>query len=478
MQFKDYFFAGVNLIVFVLSLITDWNRLLVFIVMTNLLLMILDKLGRGIVLRELMGFYSAFICLFMPLMGFMVYTQEHPLARLWVRYMDIPEQTYFSFALPAMSGFLLAVNWPLANDSYSDMGDSIKRVVDRSRVILGKIPKVGTVLMLIGTVVFVFANFLPTELKFVFMLFYFAAFTGFLYVFYQPNMKWKFLVLLLFGSFIFSESLSSGMFTIVAYMGLTLFSFFFLGRKFRLWKKLSVILVGIVLLFLIQSVKVSYRTYTWRGVYEGNKLVLFMKLIGDKFTQPINSAQISNELFPIYYRANQGYNVMMVMKRFPSYIPHDKGQNLGTVIVSSFVPRVFWPDKPEAGGRANMLYYTGFLIEGWSTNVGPLGEAYASFGNFGGIIYMIFLGILIRWAYLINLRISRTYPLLLFWLPVIFYQVTYSAEADTLQIVNSITKSAFFVWILFRFQPIVFGVRRNVFHKETKATSIVSLNGD
>lgn len=470
MRFKDYLFAIINLIVFVLSLITDWNRILVAIIMVNLLLMILDKLGRGIVLRELMGFYSAFICLFMPLMGFMVYTQDHPLARLWVRYMDIPEQTYFSFALPAMAGFLMAVTWPLSNDDYSDMGESIKKLINRAKSVLIRIPKIGTLLMIIGAVVFVFADFLPAELKFVFMLLYFASFTGFLYVYYQPNMKWKIPVLILFGTFILSESLSSGMFTIVAYMGLTLFSFFFLGKRFKLWKKVTVILVGILLLFLIQSVKVSYRTYTWRGVYQGNKFALFVKLIGDKLTDPINTSQLSNEFFPIYYRANQGYNVMMVMKRFPSYIPHDQGQNLGTVILSSFVPRVFWPDKPEAGGRANMLYYTGFLVEGWSTNVGPLGEAYASFGTVGGIIYMFLLGVLIRWAFLLVLRSSRKYPLVLFWLPVIFYQVTYSAEADTLQIVNSITKSAFFVWLLFRFQPIIFGVNKSVFVRHSNSS--------
>ena len=51
-----------------------------------------------------------------------------------------------------------------------------------------------------------------------------------------------------------------------------------------------------------------------------------------------------------------------------------------------------------AGGQYNMKYYTGLVIEGWSTNVGPVGEAYGSFGVTGGIMYMFCLGLFIRWA--------------------------------------------------------------------------------
>ncbi len=58
---------------------------------------------------------------------------------------------------------------------------------------------------------------------------------------------------------------------------------------------------------------------------------------------------------------------------------------------------LFWPDKPMAGGKYNMKYYTGINIVGWSTNVGPLGEAWGSFGKVGGIIYMFFIGFIYSW---------------------------------------------------------------------------------
>jgi hypothetical protein len=146
------------------------------------------------------------------------------------------------------------------------------------------------------------------------------------------------------------------------------------------------------------------------------------------------------------------------MRRFPRIKQHDYGRNLLIAAASSFVPRFLWPDKPEAGGKFNMKYYANITLKGWSTNVGPLGEAYGSFGITGGIIFMLFLGLFVRWAYRKLFTLSRKIPLIICWIPVLFYQITYSAETDTLQILNSFIKSAFFVYILYKFLPEWFGV--------------------
>ena len=70
---------------------------------------------------------------------------------------------------------------------------------------------------------------------------------------------------------------------------------------------------------------------------------------------------------------------------------------------------------------------------------------------------MVLLGLFIRWVYGIVFRLSRSIPLLVLWLPVMFYQITYSAETDTLQILNSFIKTAFFIWMLNRILPRWFG---------------------
>jgi hypothetical protein len=207
--------------------------------------------------------------------------------------------------------------------------------------------------------------------------------------------------------------------------------------------------------------KGTYRKYVWNKNYAGDQTSLFVNLF-------VENLQKGDELFDkrafyqVHIRLNQGFNVSLVMNRIPNVTPHDGGQALMLSIASALVPRLLWPDKPEAGGKFNMLHYAGWrLSTGFSTNVGPLGEAYGAFGVPGGILFMFLLGAFIRWFYSRVFRIARDIPLLILWIPVLFYQTTYSAETDTLQIMNSLIKTGFFVWILYKFFPQLFGQSRN-----------------
>jgi hypothetical protein len=261
------------------------------------------------------------------------------------------------------------------------------------------------------------------------------------------------------------------MFTIVAYMGITIFSFFFLNRKVAFWKKFLVFVIGAVMLLLVQSVKSAFRTQTWKGNYAGSKVGLFWDMLSKKLGSS-DALLTDDAFFPIYYRTNQGFNIALVMRRIPSMQKHDYGYTLSLSLASAIVPRVLWPDKPEAGGKFNMKYYAGVNLRGWSTNVGPLGEAYGSFGRSGGILYMFLLGALIRLFYKQVFKIANKIPLIFLWIPVLFYQVTYSMETDTLQILNSLFKASFFIWLLYKFAPNIFGVfkteqQRKITHYHT-----------
>lgn len=460
-----YVFSAIHLGVFLLALVTDWYMPLISILAFVLLFEALEKLGKGIVLREMISLFAVFISLIMPYFGYRVYNANNRLAKLWVRYMPVPEDVYFSYALPALSLFVFAICFPIMSKEVSDTGEKLQEIIENAKQKLKTMPFKGVTIISVGLGVFVIIEFLPAGFQFVASLLYFASFAGLLYVYYTPNIKYKKLVLLLFGLFIISNALRGGMFTIVAYMGITIFSFFFLGRKVSLWRKLAVFMVSAFLLLVIQSVKVTYRKMTWDENYQGNKAVLFANLVWDRVNSP-KGFLAADAFFPIYYRTNQGYNLGLVMRRFPSMRQHDFGENLGITLASSVTPRLLWPDKPEAGGKFNMKYYAGVNLRGWSTNVGPLGEAYGSFGRTGGMIYMLILALFIRWAYLRVFIIARRIPLVIFWIPVLFYQITYSAESDTLQILNSVLKSSFFVWMLSYAAPSWLGIVR----KKIRAT--------
>ena len=454
-----YLYCIIVAIIFIATLLSTWYIPLSIILFVVTVLMLLDRLGKGIVLRELIAAHSLFVCVFMPVIGYLIYNKNNLLARVWVKSMPISEEQYFSYALPAMCLFILALCWPVTGKA-SDQGKEMGETLNRARRILNERPKIGFYIMIIGLVTFLVSPYLPAALQFVGTLIFWSSFAGALYLYFSETAKRKRLIFLAFIIFILANAIRSGMFTIVVYMGITLFSFFYLGKKVAFWKKFATLIVCIFTLILIQSVKQSYRTLTWRQGYEGDKFLLFGSLLVDKWNSTSSFFE-QDAFFPVYYRTNQGYNVSLVMQRFPKIKPYDNGKNLGRTVAASLVPRLFWPDKPEAGGKENMKYYANINLRGWSTNVGPLGEAYGSFGPTGGIFYMLFLGGLIRWAYRRIFIITEKVPLLFFWIPVFFYQVTYSAESDTLQILNSLIKSVFFVWLLVKLFPDWFGISRN-----------------
>ena len=463
--FRKYVYSVGTSVIFVLCFFTDQYFQLSLALFILAVVMVLDRLGKGIVLRELIALYGVFVCVMMPLLGYEVYTRENPLARLWVRYMPVPEAQYFSFALPAMSLFMLAICWPINGRDFTDHGLKLRNTIERVKEKLSVMPGIGVYLMGGGIVMFYIARLLPDALQFVGQLVFWSAFPGALYLFYSPNFKRKKWVIGIFALFIFVSALQNGMFTLVAYMGITIFSFLFLGRKIAFWKKLAWFSLGCFFLILLQNVKRSYRDFIWRQGYEGSKAVLFTSLVADKLTD--NTGFFSADaFFNTYYRTNQGYNIALVMLRFPEMKEYDYGANLSLSLASAAVPRLLWPDKPEAGGKYNMLYYTGIVLrQGWSTNVGPLGEAFGSFGPGLGMFYMFLLGLFIRWAYRLVFKLSRTTPLLVLWIPVIFYQVTYSAESDTLQILNSVVKSAIFVWMFTKIRPAWFGIAQKTLRR-------------
>jgi len=457
---KKFLFSAVIFFLFLLSFITEWHEVIALALAVCLLIMLLDKLGKGIVLRETIAFLYVFTCLVMPIVGYNYYSETNRLAKLWVRYMPVASETYFPYALPGISLFCFSITLPFAARNNTEEGIGVTNLVVRIKNHLISHQKMGWQILGIGLGVSFLVTNLPAGLQFFATLVFFGAFAGLLYTYFSPDFRYKYLSMWLFGLFIISNALVLGMFTIVAYMGFTIFSFFLLGKKISLVKKLSIFVTAAFLLIVLQNVKLTYRNYVWRSNYTGSKTGLFSELLLENIQKGGDLFQ-KDAFFQVYTRGNQGYNVGLVMRRMPAVKPFDNGDNLLKNFASAFVPRFLWPDKPEAGGKFNMEYYAGWRIRGWSTNVGPLGEAYGSFGVTGGIVYMFFLGLFIRWVYRQVFKIALKIPLLICWLPVLFFQIISSAETDSLQIFNSLIKASFFVWLIYKLMPQWFGMNKN-----------------
>jgi hypothetical protein len=243
------------------------------------------------------------------------------------------------------------------------------------------------------------------------------------------------------------------MFTIIAYMSGILLILLLAESRMKFLTKFSMVVLAMVFLFYLQIFKLNWRIANRKMEFSRTEAVLRTFR-----TAPI--ADFENVIFPIYIRINQGFNIALVQRRIPSKVDYIGGENLALSFLSSFVPRLFWPDKPEAGGKANMKLYTGFSIEGWSTNVGPIGEAYGSFGVFYGCLYLLVFCMFIRAFYLGFLHLCDKIPILLLWMPVLFYQTVYVMETDSLQAFNSLLKGTIFMIIMYKGFPVLFGKSR------------------
>lgn len=100
-----------------------------------------------------------------------------------------------------------------------------------------------------------------------------------------------------------------------------------------------------------------------------------------------------------------------------------------------------------------MNYYAGIKIDSYSTNVGPIGEAYGSFGRTGGSVFMLFFGLALGLMHRIVVSLSYGKPILLIFMPVLFYEVIFCMENDTMQALNSFVKTAFLLYVLFKLFP-------------------------
>lgn len=447
-------FALLNALVFVFSFVLRDPDLLIYSSLVICVFMVLDKLGKGIVLREVIALFNSFIYLFMPLMGYLFFTKANPLAAKFIRFMPVSKEEYFNLALPAISGFILMLCLPL-NGRHSDEGKPVLDLIERVKARLSGNRRIGLWMIGLGIATSFLSSSLPISLLYISQLIYLSSFAGLMYLYFSGNSPINNVYMAIFIFFILMRSLSSGMFTIVAYMGMSVFSFLFLKRRLAMWKKLVYFTIGLFILLIIQSVKPDFRDKTLVIPGAENVITKFTYLVIRKF-EAKDQILSSKFMWPIYYRANQGYYVALVQRHIPRVRKFDNGGKLGVVLVSAFVPRFLWPDKPKAGGYENMKYYAGFILRGYTMNVGPLGEAYGSFGRTGAIVYMLALGGFIRLAYRAVFLVAQSIPLVVLWLPIMFYEVSYSGENDTLQIVNSLVKSALFVFILYRAYPGLF----------------------
>jgi hypothetical protein len=118
-----------------------------------------------------------------------------------------------------------------------------------------------------------------------------------------------------------------------------------------------------------------------------DKAVAWMGDLGGSITRTVTFNLSEDFISEIAIRYNQGWIVNRVMFWVPEGEPYAMGETLKNALVTAVVPRIFDPEKAQAGGRESMLRYAGLeLGETTSMNLGYAGEMYANFGPIGGVV--------------------------------------------------------------------------------------------
>ena len=355
--------------------------------------------------------------------------------------MPIQADDYFSFALPAVILMAIGLKMPLGK---LKINKNPEKYMERVKQYLEKRPNIGLTLVLTGFICGLLNFLSPENLKQVFYLAARLTHVGVFYVIYSPNKNKRLIVpgviLLVIG-----QSLLTGMFGELIFVLACSLILILLGKKIAFWRKLVLTLGGVFFIIIIQSVKKDYRNKSWN---QGADASYFLELVTDRITDP-STILNPGTLFYTSVRMNQGWLVAETIYQVPNRHPFAYGETIWQSIAATIVPRVLWPDKPEAGGKANLKRFWGFDLIGWSTNIGPLGEAYANFDRIGGIVYMFFYGLFFNLVLSLILKGADRRPTIILWIPFLFFNVI-TVETDLLTTMGALLKGLFFTWIVFK----------------------------
>jgi hypothetical protein len=227
-------------------------------------------------------------------------------------------------------------------------------------------------------------------------------------------------------------------------------SYYFLSRQtpLSLPTKLGLAAIAVVVLSVLQVVKHDYRQLVWfSSQYSGlsEKLTLYTDLIIDHVQH--SDAIVSEEsMMPVMQRLDQGMLVHWSMKYVPAVEPYAGGETIFQAFLASLVPRLLWPDKPEAGGREKMKRFTGrTLSRGVSMNIGIFGEAYVNFSVLGGIVFLFFWGIAVSYIFHLFSSYALQNPAILLWIPLFWSRGINAIGTDFVSSFNTLFKVGFIV---------------------------------
>jgi hypothetical protein len=400
---------------------------------------LLAKINHSLVFRELI--LIAFISQALLIPSYFYYYYE-PILEGPQYEINIPD-AYMLMATPACLIFFL-VFYTIPRKFLET--ERLKRVA--KQIDANKSPH--QLLIFLGIFGLLGIRLLIPGLGFVFKIISELLIVGLLYfTFKQKNKLLIFTYLLIQFLFMVSSSMIGAFFISTFLFGIYFTHLFPISN----FKKVLLIFFGASTLLLFQTIKHGYRFAKWysqgdlayASSFEVWKTLIMRQLESDDGV--FNKDAIAGLLG----RLNQGYLSGLTFDHVPENEPFANGETIGMAVASALVPRIFWPDKPTAGGQLMMKRYAGVtMINGTSMNIGLIGEAYVNFGIFGGLVFILIFTLLLRLLYVrLLLRIAIKKPHILLWFIPLVRPMIDIVGNDLLYTVNYLFKSFLVLIIIY-----------------------------
>ncbi|HEV8081870.1 MAG TPA: O-antigen polysaccharide polymerase Wzy [Chitinophagaceae bacterium] len=352
--------------------------------------------------------------------------------------MQLPEDQYFAYAIPAILCFIVGLHINAGNLKGEILNVEAIKLFTKNKM---KLPYTLIVIGFFGSVA---SSFVSSELSFVFYLFGSAKFIGvFLLILGSKNIKPLPLVIV-YGSIIVS-SLGEGMFhDLITWI-------IFLGSVYAIKYKPSIAFKSLfVILFILMVVSIQLIKGTFRDEINGNIQESGMDALNKAYQENTKRQSFFNfnSLATSNVRINQGFIITNIMNMVPRKVPYSDGAEMMQIINAAILPRFLSPNKLSAGDLTIFIKYTGLIVrEGTSMGISSLGDAYLNFGAMGGSIFMFLLGLLYSQVLNVFYKNSKTFPILLLFCPLVFYYpIRPDCELQT--ILGHLVKSCILIYVM------------------------------
>jgi hypothetical protein len=403
-----------------------------------------DRLESDIQILKLIELYALIEYLLAPALYYLIFFGKTDVDAF--RPVETTYTDYFLLAIPATALFVIGLRYfNKKNKVFQTRVNSISFTSST---------RIAAILTVLGMFFVVF--FQSNGSQFI-VLGQSVLYIGGLY-FYFSNYRYGKLIFYCINCYAIIRGLYSGMLGDAIIWPLFSLPFVLKGVKLNLNFKVISLIAGIFIFSILNEVKIDYRNTTWNSTTYSDDdregLSAWEKVFNQQDKNMFDPTSTSKYL-TLIRRLNHGANVSLVMQRVPNIVPYENGKTIIRDIGAVFIPRIFWKDKPKAGGYDNYMKYAGISNWNVSINIGQLGEAYVNFSKFGAAIVMFFYGFLLAYLYFYLIQFSTTNMSRILWIPFFFTNV-YSIESDFFMSFNAIFTSIIFFFALRLFLQAIF----------------------